>query len=108
MYAACQLIGGQRFIHLIKIFVVSFIIDSFSNTLTSNNILCGVKSGNLSFTFDLPIIARFNTVKFADWLVENMNPNMIPNEMLLDVSLSTKKRQKNLILIRLKVYEKKV
>ena len=86
MYAACQLIGGQRLIHLIKI---------FSNTLTSNNILCGVKSCNLSFTFDLPIIARFNTVKFADWLVENMNPTMIPNEML-DVSLFTKKRHKKI------------
>jgi hypothetical protein len=43
----------------------------------------------------------------ADWLVECMNPDMIPYGMSLDVSLSQKKKQKkkrhnkNQILIRL-------
>ena len=35
-----------------------FIFFSLALHLISNNILCGVKSGNLSFNFDPPIIAR--------------------------------------------------
>jgi hypothetical protein len=40
----------------------------------------------------------------ADWFVENMNPDMTPNRLLLVVSASTKKTDnKHLILIR--IYE---
>ena len=57
-------------------------------------------SGNLSFIFDRPIICK--TLKYidqsvlksmlkADWSVENMNHDMTPNGMLIDVySLSQK------------------
>ena len=53
----------------------------------------------------------FNTSRFsrlnADWSVENINPDMTPNVMSLDISISPenqKKKEKNnkhLILIRL-------
>jgi hypothetical protein len=78
-------------------------------------ILCKI----VSFIFDSPIICKtvnytdqsynsfwcvfgFDTYSFcrliADWPVENMNPDITPNGMSLDVSISQKK---NLILIGL-------
>ena len=76
----------------------------------SNYVLLGVKSGNLSFIFGRPIICK--TLKhidhwhnrsrcvlcfkgfsrlITDWLVENVNPDMTSNRILLDVSVLPKK-----------------
>jgi len=78
-----------------------FVLNSFGDTLTPNNILYGVTSANLSFIliFDHSIICKtiqyidqshnrsqnmlgFNTIRIGrlitDWLVENMNTDMTP------------------------------
>jgi hypothetical protein len=83
-------------------------VASHWQTLSHN----GVKSGNLSFIFDHPIIARqlnyigksensclhvfsFNTSRFSrpitDWSVENINPDMTLS-MMLDASISPEKK----------------
>ena len=69
-------------------------------TLTFNNILFGVMSGNLLPSNHMHILTNRTTALgvysiskinlITDWSVENMNDDITSNRMLLDVSVTKK------------------
>jgi len=58
-----------------------------------------ISTGHRLFIFDSPIISRtiIKSRLIPDWSVGNVNPDMTPNGMLLDVNIlpKKKKRKKN-------------
>jgi len=86
--------------------VKTFLYSPQTGQIAGQILTFGVMSGNLSFIFDsLIIYARklnistkrttdfgvysvFKSRLITDWSIENMNPDMNPNGMLLDANVS--------------------